>query len=147
MKKEELERINQASVMKNQFESYFATKVKPHMYWFVYGQFVEYVSHIGTEVENELLEGFAKDYFQMAGVIVADRNELIERIASESFKNEKFLNKIRIKKDLKSSQQLCDKLNAFEKEFYERTNISLLRVENERCAKEKNEGREELVEQ
>ena len=35
----------------------------------------------------------------------------------------------------------------FEKEFYERTNISLLRVENERWAKEKKLKKEHEMEQ
>jgi len=132
--REEIEKINQLCVMKNRLEEYFLDYPNRDLINSICAKIRDYAIHSG---DQEKLEAFVFEYFKLEKIIVDSRNELIDRVQSKEFKEEKFLNRIRIKKELKKAQKLTDKINMFEKEFFERTNISLLRVENERWAKQK----------
>ena len=96
---------------------------------------------------QDYLENFVEEYFKMERIIVTNRNALIDLIKSDWFKDENLISKLKLRKELKYWQKLCDKVNMFEKEFYERTNISLLRIENERWAKEKKQEKENEINQ
>lgn len=134
--KEVVEKIKQLCILKNDFEDFFCIRVEPNMYWTVYDRFAEYVLNVGTEMEQECLEAFVKVYFNMRGIIVDHRNAMIEYRQSEDYKRENIFNKIKIRTELKYWQSLCDDINRFEEDFYTETEISLLRVENERYNKE-----------
>ena len=75
--------------------------------------------------------------------IVADRNASIDYLQSREYHESNMLNRKRAVKQLNREQQMCDRITKFEEEFYERTTISLLRVENERWAREKEEEAKE----
>ena len=134
--KEVVEQTKQLCILKNKFEDIFCIRVEPNMYWTIHDKFVEYISNVGTEKEQAYLEAFVEDYFDMQRIIVDHRNAMIEYRQSEDYKHENFINKIKVRTELSYWQSLCVDLNQFEEEFYERTNISLLRVENERYNKE-----------
>ena len=97
--------------------------------------------------DQDYLEYFVKEYFVMRALIVDNHNAMIEYIQSEDFNKETIITKFLIKKELNYWQKLCENINIFEKEFFERTKISLLRVENERWAKEQTEKKEQAIEQ
>ena len=96
---------------------------------------------------EDYLDNFVEEYFKMERIIVTNRNALIDLIKSDWFKGENLISRLKLKNELKYWQKLCDKVNIFEKEFYERTNISLLRIENERWAKEKKQEKENELNQ
>ena len=108
----------------------------------IYSKLCLYIWH---RHDINYLENFVKEYFKLRSVIVDNRNSLIDEIKSESFNQQNFINKLRIKKQLGYWQKLCDNINKFEKEFYERVNISLLRVENERWSREQSENIEQVI--
>ena len=120
----------------NKFELYFKGKVDNGLFTSICGKFGLYIYNAYSKDGEIFLENFVKEYFRMRGGIV-DLSDLTYRyIKSSEFKDESIINKIRIKHKLSELQKLCKKISAFEEEFYERTNISLLRVENERWARE-----------
>lgn len=137
LSKEEIEKITQLWCLKREFEELFEYKVDMDLYYAAHDSLFKYVKKATSENEQEYLENFVKSYFKMEREIVGDRNALIDIITADAFKQISFINKIRYKKQLKKAQNLCDSVNEFEKDFYDKLNISLLRVENERCAREK----------
>ena len=70
---------------------------------------------------------------------------IIDYMQSREFHEAGLLSRKRVVKQLNKKQRLCQNIHIFEKEFYERTNISLLKVENERLAKEKMENKEQTI--
>ena len=115
------------------YKKFFINKVEDTLFKSIYDKFCLYILHYD---EQYFLEDFVKEYFKMRGLIVDNRNAMIDGIQSDLFKKETIINKIITRKELKYWQSLCESINKFEKEFYARTNISLLRVENERWARE-----------
>lgn len=129
--------------MHQKLVSLFEDKVDDMLLSSIGGKFALYIIF----GDQEYLDEFVEEYFNMERLIVTNRNALVDLIKSDWFKGENLISKIKLKKELKYWQKLCDKVNMFEKEFYERTNISLLRVENERWAKEKKQKKEQEMEQ
>ena len=87
---------------------------------------------------SELIEMFAKEYFIMRGEILSKNLEMADMINSDEFRDWKFLVKLRYKRESKKWRKLAENTDFFENEFYEKTNINLIDVENERYAKENN---------
>ena len=123
--------------------SMFENKVDDMLLTSISGKLSLYIIFGG----EDYLDNFVEEYFKMERIIVTNRNALIDLIKSDWFKSENLISKLKLRKELKYWQKLCDKVNIFEKEFYERTNISLLRVENERYAKEKKQEKENELNQ
>lgn len=126
------------------FKKLFENKVGDVLETRIHGKLELYMYHF---TDKDFLENFVKEYFIMRGLIVDNRNAMIEYIQSEDFNKETIITKFLIKKELNYWQKLCENINIFEKEFFERTKISLLRVENERWAKEQTEKKEQAIEQ
>ena len=147
MTKEEIEKINQLWCLKRRFEELFEGVEDLDKFCLASARYSLYINKVGLDEEQEYLEDFVKVYFEMEKGIVEKRNMLIDIIQSDAFKQENFIRRIRGKKQLHKAQKMCDNATQFEKEFYETTNISLLRVENERWAKEKSEQKEQTAEQ
>ncbi len=122
----------------------FDGKVNDVLLTQISGKFTLYIYH---RDDQGLLENFVQEYFVLEKQIVDERNDLIDCVQSDEFKNKTLIDRIKIKHKLNKAQKMCDSVNEFEKEFFERTNISLLRVENERWAREKNEKKEQTIEQ
>jgi len=125
-----------------QFEKLFQNKIDYELFTSICGKFSLFILKVYTKDSNVFLENFVKEYFVMEKQIVDDRNNLIDYVQSENFKDETLMNKLKIKHKLNKAQNMCERVNLFEKEFYEKVGISLLRVENERCAREKAETKE-----
>lgn len=125
------------------YKKLFINKVQNNLFTSIYDKFCLYIFH---NDDQELLEDFVKEYFKLRGIVVDNRNTLIDQVQSNRFKTQNFLNRIRIKQNLNYWQKMCDNINKFEREFFKRTNISLLRVENERWAREQG-SKKEVVEQ
>ena len=123
--------------------SMFENKVDDMLLTSISGKLSLYIIFGG----EDYLDNFVEEYFKMERIIVTNRNALIDLIKSDWFKGENLISRLKLKNELKYWQKLCDKVNIFEKEFYERTNISLLRVENERYAKEKKQEKENELNQ
>ena len=146
MNREEIEKVNQLWCLKRRFEELFESVEDLDKFCLVSAKYSLYINKVFSDEEQEYLEDFVKSYFVMQKSIVERRNMLINIIQSDAFKQENFIRRIRAKKQLRKAQQMCDNANQFEKEFYETANISLLRVENERWAKEKAEKKEQTAE-
>ena len=119
----------------NLFKKLFENSVGDVLETRIHGKLSLYMMHYE---DYDFLENFVKEYFIMREIIVDSRNSMIEYKKSPEYKDETLLNKIIITKELKYWQKLCQNINKFEKEFYKKTNISLLRVENE-VVREKNQ--------
>ena len=95
----------------------------------------------------EYLTDFVKEYYKMKNQIIFSRNDLIDKVKSEGFKKEKWLNKISIRLKIFNKNKYCKLFDKFEEEFFNRLGVSLLAVENERLAKEQSEKRTQLIQQ
>ena len=129
--------------MHQKLRNMFENKVDDMLLTSISGKLSLYIIFGG----EDYLDNFVEEYFNMERLIVTNRNAFIDLIKSEWFKGENLISRLKLKNELKYWQKLCDKVNMFEKEFYERTNISLLRVENERYAKAKKQEKENELNQ
>ena len=116
------------------FVKLFENKVDDTLETTTYGKLSLYMYNY---VDHDFLENFVKEYFKLRNKIIYTRNGLMDFMKSVEYKKADLIYKIKIKKEFAKWQKLCENINKFEKEFYNRINISLLAVENERFAKEK----------
>ena len=136
-KKHEL--INLHTMFKKKFEG----KVDENLFNSISTKFTFYICYD----TQETLDSFVEEYFKMRGLIVDNRNAMIEYLQSDEYKLENLVTKSMVKRELNYWQKLCESVNKFEDEFYEKANVSLLRVENERLCADPSSKREEIVEE
>ena len=115
------------------YRKFFAGKVEDSLYISTCDKFCLYIYHCD---ERRFLEDFVQEYFEMKKLIVDTRNQYLSHIKSTEYKEDRIINKLRIRHKLRELQKLCEKTNSFEQEFFNKTSISLLSVENERFAQE-----------
>ena len=133
-----LQGYNKESIyLKKLFKKLFENKIDDVLETRIYGKLSLYMSY---SEDQDFLENFVKEYFIMRNKAVANRNTLINKVESEEHKKSSIFNKIKANKSLNYWQNLCDRLIEFETEFFEITNISILRTENERLDKIKKQN-------
>ena len=130
--------------MRDLFKKLFENKVDDVLETRIHGKLSLYVIYCD---DQDLLEDFVKEYFKMRKKIVDIRNNTADYIKSEKYQQIGLISKIKTQIKFNKECNLCENINKFEKEFFQRTNISLLRVENERLAKEQLAKKEQSVQQ
>lgn len=118
------------------FKKKFGEKTNGQLYECANQEFRLYRMFIDTVKEQFHLKKFAKEYFQFRNSIIFTRNDLVSFKKSEQYKQDKFINRIRFKRELKKYYKLCNSICEFEEEFYKEMGFSLLKVENERWVEE-----------
>ena len=93
------------------------------------------------------LDDFAKEYYEMKNQTITFRNNLIDKVKSQDYKKEKWFDKIVAKINLNRANKYCQLFSKFEDTFYNKLGVSLLKIENERLAKEQREKRTQLIQQ
>ena len=137
MKQDEINKVSHLWHLKRLFEDLFGDYKNYDLFCSISAYYSAYLLKVGTVEEQKWLEDFVKEYFVMRKQIVEERNNSIDYLQSREYHESGLLSRRRAEKDVSKKQKMCEKINKFEKEFYERTTISLLRVENERWAREK----------
>lgn len=137
MKQDEINKVSHLWHLKRLFEDLFGDYKNYDLFCSISAYYSAYLLKVGTAEEQEWLEDFVKEYFVMRKQIVDARNASIDYLQSREYHESNMLNRKRALKQLNKEQKMCERINKFEEEFYERTTISLLRVENERGAREK----------
>lgn len=133
---EMLEKKEKVQYIIYEFKQLFKEKSDCELYSLTKDELFLYRLCVGTIKEERHLKCFAKVYFQFRNFIINTRNDLVSFEQSEEYKKEKFLNKIRLKKELRKYQKLCDNVCGFEELFFELMGFSIAKVENERFREE-----------
>lgn len=147
MKQDEINKVSHLWQLKRIFERLFGDYKDYDLFCSISAYYSAYLLKVGTAEEQEWLEDFVKEYFVMRKQIVDARNASIDYLQSREYHESGMLNRRKAEKQLDKEQKMCEKINKFEEEFYERTTISLLCVENERWAREKANNKEQANEQ
>lgn len=130
-----------------QFKKYFGDVDNVVEYAKACDRFSVFVFANNENLVDEYFVKFVKEYYVMKNGIVNLRNELLEYLKSKEFEEEKWLNRILLKLELRKQHKLCNLLNRFEQDFYNQTGVSLLAVENERFVEEQQETKEQAIKQ
>ena len=140
-----LEKKEKAKYIYEEFKFLFKSQTDYLLYIASKEELAMFKLFVGTVKEERHLKNFAKEYFKFRNFIIFTRNDLIDLKKSDDYKKEKFLNKIRINKEIKKYQKLCNNVCKFEELFYEEMGFSILKVENERWVEEKKQKEQSTV--
>ena len=85
MKQDEITKVSQLWHLKQLFEQLFANYDDYDLFCSITSSYLSYLLNLGTKQEQDYLENFVEEYFVMRGLIVDNRNAMIEYLQSEEF--------------------------------------------------------------
>lgn len=127
--------------LRDLFKKLFEDRVDDVLETRVHGKMSLYVLH---HEDRDFLENFVKEYFIMRNKIESNTSSLIKTLVSDEYKKANLMYKIRIRLRLMHWQNLCERVNKFESQFFQKTNISLQGVEEDILYKEQVANREKI---
>ena len=131
----------QLTYLRDLFRKLFEDRVDDILETTIYGKFGLYIRYYD---DRDFLENFVKEYFIMRNKIETNTSSLIKFMMSDEYKKANLMYKIRIRLRLMHWQNLCERVNKFESQFFQKTNISLQGVEQDILYKEQVANREKL---
>lgn len=118
-KKQEIEYLSQL------FCKLFKDKVEWELFHSIYRKLALYKYNDN----QELFQDFVQEYLKLRNSIVSTREDLAEFVKSADYKDSNLIYKLRLKRKSSKVEKLCKSICIFEHEFYQRTNISILKEE------------------
>lgn len=118
-KKQEIEYLSQL------FCKLFKDKVEVALFRSIYRKLAFYKYNDN----QELFQDFVQEYLKLRNSIVSSREDLAEFVKSADYKDSNLIYKLRLKRKSSKVEKLFKSICIFEREFYQRTNISILKEE------------------